>query len=98
MNKLKQGLADYNELTQIVAEFDGTLAELCDKLNGYNLEDTFFDCNYKSITATIDITDKQTGIEVSHTIDIWDDANSVLLEEQISIDELEAKIHEEEEI
>ena len=95
MDRLKQGLADYKELVQIVSEFEGTLQELCDKLDGYNLEDTYFDCNYKSITATIDIADEQIGIEASRTIDIWDDKNSILLEEQISIDELEAKIYEE---
>lgn len=73
-NLLKaRAYVDYMELLEIVHLRNWTLAELHTLLKGHNLnnEEHFFDCNYKSICATI--REGMAGCYVDLTIEVWDD-------------------------
>ena len=83
---IRQALSRYNELCKKVASCTKTLEELCEELNGYNLEDFLFDCNYFEITATI--TNINGKLSVHSRIDIWDSESGECLED-ITICELE---------
>lgn len=83
-----KAIRDYDELNYMVQNFEGDSYELCKKLQGYNYDSMngIFDCNYKTITATIRyIYDRYM---VCKYLDIWDDKHSKLVKEQIDIKEL----------
>lgn len=80
--------ADYLELSNIIAEFKGTLQELCEKLGGFYIQADFesFDLNYKSLTATIY---EENGTRyIYEFVDVWDDAQAQCMAEAISYTEL----------
>jgi hypothetical protein len=64
---------DYIELVDFVKSKDWTLSSLFAVLNGHNLDaiNHLFDCNYKSICATI--REGMFGCYVDLTIEVWDD-------------------------
>ena len=64
---------DYVELLEIVHLRNWTLAELHTLLKGHNLnkEEKYFDCNFKSICATI--KESRLGCYVTPDIEVWDD-------------------------
>lgn len=61
----------YKKLEKIVNEFNGTLEELCDKLNGHNLDDNLFDVNFEWICATV--LNKNNKLVLLNSIEIWND-------------------------
>ena len=67
-NYIMQGEKDYKELKNIVNNWKGTVEELHKLLQGYNMDWELFDCNYKSITATIIFN---PHLEVAQNYDIW---------------------------
>lgn len=64
---------DYMELLDIVHIKKWTLDELYAILKGHNLnnEEHFFDCNFKSICATI--KESNLGCYITPDIEVWDD-------------------------
>lgn len=53
--KSEKAKADFDRLQRIVAEYDGTLSNLCAKLHGHNLneDDHLFDVNFGTILGTV---------------------------------------------
>lgn len=49
----EKALNDFTEIEKIVCDFKGEIKDLCTKLNGNNLTNDHFDCNYKNILVTI---------------------------------------------
>lgn len=82
-NIYKQAWADYLKLVELVKDFDGKLDQLCEHLNGFNLDhfEERFDCNFGTLTATIYSVENE--LFVFHLIDIWDDKKTELVKENI---------------
>ena len=68
---IEKAIKSYEKLQEIVNSHNGTLEELCDKLNGHNLEDELFDVNFEWICATI--LNKNNKLILSYSIEIWND-------------------------
>lgn len=95
-NKIyEQALRDYNELVYKVSNFHGTFENLCIVLKGYNYDsyNGLFDCNYKTIRATIKKDFANNYYLVCIDIDVWDDKHTTMLKEQITINELRKLVH-----
>ena len=81
---LTQAKKDFVELLQMVETIDFNVAY--NKLNGYDLQDDdMFDCNYKSITATV-TNDFNHKCALLPDIKVWDDRHILSFRE--SFDEL----------
>lgn len=82
--KAKESIKNYNELSNIVYNYKGSVEELCDKLGGYNVQNDYesFDINFKTITATIY---NNNTFSVYEYIDIWDDEEEMMVSECINI-------------
>ena len=89
-----QAVMDYDELVYKIRNFHGSFENLCIFLNGYNYTPYhgIFDCNYKTIRATIKHDFKNNYYEVCNDIDIWDDSHATMIKEQIQISELREEI------
>lgn len=85
-----QAIKDYEELVNKVSKFHGTFENLCIYLKGYNYNqyNGLFDCNYKTIRATIKYNFANHSYYLCSDIDVWDDKHCQILKEQITIDEL----------
>lgn len=71
-----RAFVDYMELVDFVKNKEWTFSELFGFLNGHNLNaiDHLFDCNYKSICATI--REGMYGCYVDLTVEVWDDTKT----------------------
>lgn len=69
----KNALKSWHKLKHIVETFNGTLEELCDKLNGHNLEYDLFDVNFEMICGTI--IKEENKLKLTSNIEIWNDNN-----------------------
>ena len=73
-----QAKQDYQNLkNDIETNKNLSLEELCDTLGGHNLKDDLFDINYGCITATVYL--KNNKFVLDKYVDIWDDANCMLI-------------------
>lgn len=93
-----QAIRDYDELVQKVHNFHGTFENLCIYLDGYNYTpyNGIFDCNYKTIRATIKHNFFNNYYQVCVDIDVWDDKHCQMLKEQITINELRKLVNKNE--
>lgn len=71
-DRLKE-LIEYRELEELVNNFNGTLKELSDKLQGHNYDENFkfFDLNYKSLCCTI--KEENNKIILSESYEVYDE-------------------------
>lgn len=93
-----QAVKDYDELVCTVSKFHGTFENLCIFLKGYNYDmyNGLFDCNYKTIRATIKKDFSNNYYLVCVDIDVWDDKHTTMLKEQITINELRKLVNKNE--
>ena len=91
-NIYKRAISDYKELVEKVKTFGSGLEKLCTELNGYNLQENTFDCNFKSITATIYYCNGE--LYVHNYIDIWNDEDTELIAECIHYSDIVFKAGE----
>lgn len=68
----KRAISSYEELEKIVENTTLSLEELCDELNGYNMEHNSFVVGYGSILATI-YQDCKGFLKVNWWVEIWSD-------------------------
>lgn len=68
----RQAKKDYLKLKEIVENYNGTIEELCEELNGFNYDEDekYFDLNYGRLCLTIKIEDNK--ITLSEWVDIYD--------------------------
>jgi len=92
----KQAIKDYDELVYKVSKFHDTFENLCIYLKGYNYDmyNGLFDCNYKTIRATIKHNFANNYYQVCIDIDVWDDKHTTMVKEQITINELRKLVNE----
>lgn len=77
---LTQAKKDFLELLQMVESIDFNAAY--HKLNGYDLQDDdMFDCNYKSITATV-TNDFNQECALLPNVEVWDDKHILNFKEK----------------
>lgn len=67
-----KAIQDVFSLQNTIESYKGTLEELCEELNGHNLEDDFFDVNYGCITATV-YKNTYDCFYLGYTIELWND-------------------------
>ncbi len=93
-----QAIKDYEELVNKVSKFHGTFEDLCIYLDGYNYDgfNGLFDCNYKTIRATIKHNFVNNYYQVCIDIDIWDDKKTTMIKEQITINKLRKLVNKNE--
>lgn len=96
INSLKEvateGIKDYNELKQIVNDFNGTFDELFDELKGHDRDYDLFDVNFKSITASV-FCDDIGNSKLSEHFDIYALTQANPFYEHISITELKKQFN-----
>jgi hypothetical protein len=68
-----QAVKDHRELNNIVQTWSKSISDLYVYLKGHNLDNELFDCNYKSITATIYL---KPYLHLSDYVDIWNDSKN----------------------
>lgn len=61
---------DYMELDKKVRSYKGGFETFCKRLGGHNLNENFFDLNYKNICATI-YKDEEGTIYLGNCVEIW---------------------------
>lgn len=71
---IEKAKSDYQELKEMVKNHKGSFNELCEKLNGFNIQQRlFFDFNYGLVQGTIYYDFQTNKINVCQEVDIWDE-------------------------
>lgn len=82
-----QAYCNFVELKSIVDKHNGSFEELCDKLNGRNLDREFFDVSFGALDATISCKNGSVELNDRH-IGIWDSSRTAWIEENVSLEYL----------
>lgn len=73
-----KAIKNFEELNKIVNEFNGSIKELHEKLNGFNFDNDYFDVFYGCLTATIEEIDGKFIIREDGT-EVWNDKDNYMI-------------------
>lgn len=75
---IKKAKEDFKLLKEIINNHKGTFNELCEKLDGFNIQQKlFFDVNFGTIKGMVYYDFQTDKIGLCEEVDIWDESEII---------------------